>query len=149
MLLIFWDTKENSETKKTIAKKMGNAERDIPKSINNQSLAINKNSLAKVIFTNAHKIRHLNKSYRKINQETDVLSFAESDVIEKLPILKENYGLGEIYLNYDWVKRDKNPIKLVIELFIHGYLHLLGYDHEKDRGEMEKLEKKLRKNIFK
>jgi probable rRNA maturation factor len=50
--------------------------------------------------------------------------------------------LGEIYINYEFSEGDSD---LLIYLFIHGFLHLLGYDHLKKRArmEMEKLEKKL------
>ena len=79
---------------------------------------------------------------RKIRQEESVsiLSFPENEGFPH----PERRGkmLGEIYLNYDFTKGDPN---LISYLFIHGLLHLLGYEHAKnrDRMEMEKLEKEL------
>jgi len=128
MPLIFWDIKERPETRKKIAQRLKNVEREVNKLIS----VANKDSTGKVILTDSKNIRRINKTYRKIDRETDVLSFTED--------------LNEIYINYDWIKKDKRSVE---ELFIHGYLHLMGYDHENDKGEMEKLENKLRKNILK
>ena len=134
MLLIFWDIKEKPATRKAIEKALGETYKKI---------TLTDKSSAKVIFIGSKKIRTLNRVYRKIDKETDVLSFAELDLDDRFPVLREEKTLGEIYINLDWVAKDKNPTKLASALFLHGYLHLLGYDHEKDQGEMEKLEKKL------
>ena len=142
MLLIFWDIREIPRFKEKIATKLEAIEYNTRKFFNN-SLKV------KIIFTDSSIIRQLNKTYRKLDKETDVLTFAELDTNKKL--LKEKNSLGEIYVNYDWIKKDikhKNPdFRLVSALFIHGYLHLLGYDHEKDRGEMEKIENILRRKF--
>jgi len=130
MLLIFWDTKENPGVKKKIAKQLSELEKHIHPG---------KHKVAKVIFCDAKKIQELNKTFRKLDKITDVLSFAEMDSREILA--REDKSLGEIYINYDWIKSGKRSVK---ELLIHGYLHLLGYDHETDNGEMEALEQKLR-----
>lgn len=146
MLLIFWDIKEKSEVKKAIAKKLSGVETFIfsPSVKEKIEEEVGKcKYTAKVIFTGSKNLKFLNTTYRKIDKITDVLSFAELDLNKKFPALKETKSLGEIYINYDWVKKNKNPMKLAAKLFIHGYLHLLGYDHEKDRGEMTKVEKKL------
>jgi len=88
-----------------------------------------------IAFVGDKDIKKLNKEYRKIDRVTDVLSFEE---------------LNEIIICYpravEQAKDKKHPIKKEIEtLLIHGLLHLLGYDHEKesDARIMEKLEKKL------
>lgn len=153
MLLIFWDTKEKSEIKQAIVKKLSGVETSIlsplVKGETKEGVDESKSEYtAKIIFTGSKNIKFLNKTYRKINKVTDVLSFAELDLDKNFPALKETKSLGEIYINYDWIKRDHNPTKLAIKLLLHGYLHLLGYDHEKDRGEMEKLEKKLSSKIL-
>ena len=140
MLQIFWEIREEPEIKKIIVGSLKNIENELAKSFS-------KNTVARVIFTDSKKIKQINRTYRKINRETDVLSFAELDLSTDFPALKEAGSLGEIYINYNLIEKDKKPLWLSIKLFIHGYLHLLGYDHEKDRGEMEKLEKKLKKEI--
>ena len=88
-------------------------------------------------------IQEYNKEYRQKNQATDVLSFPiENDMI----IADENYmPLGSIVISVDYVTQKakelghSNNDELVL-LFIHGLLHILGYDHETDTGEMRKKE---------
>jgi len=88
-------------------------------------------------------IQEYNKEYRQKNQATDVLSFPiENDMI----IADENYmPLGSIVISVDYVTQKakelghSNNDELAL-LFIHGLLHILGYDHETDTGEMRKKE---------
>lgn len=136
MLLIFWDSKGKYSVRNKIDSKLKFIYGKLVGEFSNDSRA-------KVIFTSSKNIRNLNKTYRKIDKETDVLSFAELDTNKNLPKILEEKSLGEIYINYDWIRANKNLIKSASRLFLHGYLHLLGYDHEKDRGEMAKVEKKL------
>jgi probable rRNA maturation factor len=88
-------------------------------------------------------IRQYNKEYRQKDQATDVLSFPiENDIISK----DNNFmPLGSIVISMDYViekaklyKHSENS-ELAL-LFIHGLLHILGYDHEKDSGEMREKE---------
>ncbi len=78
-----------------------------------------------VVFVPPPLMRKLNREYRRKDKTANVLSFA----------LDKNYG--EIFLNADE--------KELPYLFLHGALHLLGYDHKKnsDADKMEKLEKKI------
>lgn len=142
MIHIFWDVKEKPKIKHKITAKLQEAY---------TVLENFSQSTAKVIFTDSKKIKQLNRTYRKIDKETDVLSFAELDLenvgTEHALFLREEKNLGEIYINYDWVKKEKDPSKYASTMLIHGYLHLLGYDHEKDKGEMNKLEGELIKTI--
>ena len=81
-----------------------------------------------VVFAQPHFMRRLNKQYRGKNKTANVLSFA---------LEKGKVGPGEIFLN---IKEKKLPY-----LFLHGMLHLKGYDHVKksDARKMEKLEQKI------
>jgi len=74
-------------------------------------------------FISKEEIKKINKKYRKKNKPTDVLSFE---------------GLDEILICPEVVREKGEDIKRV---FIHGILHLLGYDHEKSDAEAEKMEK--------
>jgi len=81
-----------------------------------------------VAFISKEDIKKINSKYRKINDSTDVLSFeGEGDI------------LGEIIISVEETKKNgdifEDELKRVL---IHGTLHLLGYDHEKDCGEMIK-----------
>jgi len=86
-------------------------------------------------------IKEYNNTYREVNRATDVLSFPiESDF--------DNMPLGSIVISLEFAeKRAKefghNLDDEVSLLFIHGFLHLLGFDHEIDNGEMRKKEEEL------
>jgi probable rRNA maturation factor len=80
-------------------------------------------------FVGKSEIQKLNKKFRKINKATDVLSFNLDD--EKL--------LGEIVICPEVVKEKGEK---VIEVFVHGILHLCGYDHERSEKEAETMEAK-------
>jgi len=85
-------------------------------------------------------IRNLNKTYRNIDKETDVLSF---------PINSFKYEpIGSIVISSEVAKDTANKFNHTLEeeialLFIHGLLHLLGFDHETDNGQMRKKEQEI------
>jgi len=85
-----------------------------------------------VAIVNSYEIEKINSKYRNINQPTDVLSFEGEGNI-----------LGEIIICPDEIQKNgenfDNELKRVL---IHGTLHLLNYDHEKDQGEMIKKQEK-------
>ena len=147
MLYLFWETKENPKVKKKIEEALLSLEKRILRSSFFGS--IEEKNVA-VIFCNAERIRTVNREYRKKNVSTDVLSFAETDSSANNPQLKDEKSLGEIFINYEWVttgKKAKNSdLAGLPELFIHGFLHLLGFDHEKDSGEMREMEERLKGN---
>ena len=97
-------------------------------------LNINKDAIMSVTFVDKDFIQNLNKTYRNIDRPTDVISFAflddKNEVINgDLPL-----DLGEIYICYEVADTNRlaynNSIKREIcFLFVHGLLHLLGYDH--------------------
>lgn len=98
------------------------------------------------------KIKNLNKKYRNKNTPTNVLSFPLStDVLQKYGILP----LGDIFICLPVAKKEAEEENINIEkklawLTVHGFLHLLGYDHEKSEKAVKKmsaLEKKILRNI--
>lgn len=94
-----------------------------------------------LIFTNSEKIREINKKFRGKDKPTDVLSFPLIDV----PC---SDFLGSIVINLDLVDKVSKDLKHSFDdeislLFIHGLLHLLGFDHEIDSGEMRKKESEI------
>jgi len=96
-----------------------------------------------VVFLGAGRMRKLNKKYRKKNKVTDVLSFEPS---KKFPAGPEK-ELGEVVICLQEVKKSAKRLnfdynKELARIFIHGLLHLLGYDHEKGEKEAKKMEKK-------
>lgn len=107
-----------------------------------------KNKEVSVAIVGETAIKQLNTTYRKRNKVTDVLSFSERDVNKK-ELIAGGY-LGEIVICYPQAKRQAKKYghsfkKEFSLLFIHGFLHLLGYNHEKskDAEVMEALEEKI------
>ena len=97
--------------------------------------AFNKESFSIILTTNK-KIKDLNKSYRKVNKVTDVLSF-NSD--------QEDY-LGEVFIALKRAFRQAKAYRHskkreVAFLAVHGYLHLKGYHHDTKEAEEEMLKK--------
>ena len=95
-----------------------------------------------IFLTNNEKMRQLNLRFRKKNKPTDVLSFP-------INIVKKKVGfLGDIAISYDIVNKRSKKSNFNYEfdkIWVHGYLHLLGYDHKKTREfeKMHKIEKKI------
>ena len=109
--------------------------------LNKLQLFKNKSKNCTVFLTNSKKMKELNKKFRNKNKPTDVLSFPFSNKIKN----KKNLYLGDIAISYEIVnKRSKNSIFFLEldKMWIHGYLHLLGFDHKrkKDFTKMKKIE---------
>lgn len=93
-----------------------------------------------LIFTDNEEIHEINLTTRGYDKPTDVLSFP----YEEMP----NTPLGSIVISYEYVEKYSKEFKHSFEdefnlLFIHGLLHLLGYDHEIDDGEQRAKEEEL------
>jgi probable rRNA maturation factor len=104
------------------------------------------------------EIARMNEMFRKKKGPTDVLSFptvARRRLVQSRRGLKKTKPgdyLGDIAISPATARRyaKRNGRKLSSELqvlILHGVLHLLGYDHETDRGEMDRVERKLRKRL--
>ena len=103
-----------------------------------------------ILLTNNTKIKALNKKFRNKNKPTDVLSFPSDNKMK----YKKNLYLGDIAISYEIVnKRSKNSnFSLEFDkVWIHGYLHLLGYDHKKKKDfmKMKKLEDLILNKFYK
>ena len=104
-----------------------------------------KNIYFTVIIVDNKTIRKINKEYRNIDKETDVISFALED-----KCVEENYSnkrmLGDIYISINKAKEqaDNYEHSLLRELSflaVHGFLHLLGYDHMEKEDEIKMFKK--------
>ncbi len=120
-------------------------------------LGLEESGLAVCLVSDA-EIARMNETFRKKKGPTDVLSFPM--VARRRPVrlrrgsrtVKAGEYLGDIAISPATAQRyaKKNGRKLSNELqvlILHGVLHLLGYDHETDRGEMDRMERKLRKRL--
>ena len=119
--------------------------------LNKKNKLHKKNTLiCSLLLSGAKEIKQLNKKFRKKNKSTDVLSFPfyeKNQLNNRIRKEKEIY-LGDIIINLSQVKNKNNKIKFKEELnklWIHGLLHLLGYDHKSNSQylQMQKLEKKF------
>ena len=105
------------------------------------------------MLTNSLNMKRLNKKFRKINKSTDVLSFP-SFTPKKLKSLREkNIYIGDIAVSYEIIYLRSKKSNFFIEfdkVWIHGLLHLIGYDHikNKDYSKMNKIEKKILNLIY-
>ena len=94
----------------------------------------NKKISLTLLLSNNHNIKKLNKDFRNKNKSTDILSFPFN---KKLKITKQTY-LGDIIISYNFIDKPKSQkLKLfntkLIKIFIHGFLHLLNFDHVKNK----------------
>ncbi|MCP4897396.1 MAG: rRNA maturation RNase YbeY [bacterium] len=101
-----------------------------------------------VLMTGDTQIRVLNSTYREIDRATDVLSFPDGDRLPSGRVL-----LGEVIISIDAAKRQADEAghsegRELCELLLHGVIHLLGYDHDVDSGEMNALELGLREELL-
>ena len=92
------------------------------------------------LLSNNKSIKKLNKSFRNKNKSTDILSFPSN---KKLKKIKENY-IGDIIISYNFIDRPKSQSfksfkEKLIKTFIHGFLHLLNFDHIKDKDYIKML----------
>jgi probable rRNA maturation factor len=109
-----------------------------------------------VVLVRDRTMRDLNRRYRGQDRATDVLSFAAQDEAEgdQPASIEEQEFLGDIVVSVDTarlqaVEAGHSLERELDELVMHGVLHLCGYDHETDRGEMNKLEFRLRRKLLK
>jgi probable rRNA maturation factor len=102
-----------------------------------------------IAFVSDRRIRELNRLFRGVDSTTDVLSFP-ADRDEFTPAAERS--LGEIGISVARAEEQakENGLELdteIAQLILHGLLHLCGYDHETDNGEMNRLELRLRRHL--
>jgi probable rRNA maturation factor len=107
----------------------------------------NKNLEVSILLTDKKNMKQLNKKFRKISKDTDVLSFPNYEKIffSKNSKIKNLY-LGDLAFSYDYIKKQKTDfLEYINKIFIHGCLHLIGYEHNnlKNYKTMSLVEKKL------
>src|SRR6185295_7260731 len=99
-------------------------------------------SSATIAFFSDKRIRELNRQFRGVDKATDVLSFPA----------EEELNLGDVAVSVETAaaQAKENGLTLdqeIAQLILHGLLHLSGYDHETDNGEMNRLELRLRRKL--
>ena len=111
----------------------------------------NKKVSLSLLLSNNKNIKRLNKNFRNKDKSTDILSFPSN---KKLKISKQTY-LGDIIISFNFVNKPKSQTdrqfkEKIIKTFIHGFLHLLGFDHVKNKDylKMLKEEEKIYKSVI-
>jgi probable rRNA maturation factor len=99
-------------------------------------------SSATIAFVSDRSIRKLNQLFRGVDKATDVLSFPAD----------EPDSLGDVAVSVETAARQAKENGLtfddeIAQLILHGLIHLCGYDHETDNGEMNRLELRLRRKL--
>lgn len=108
-----------------------------------------------VLVTSSAEMKSLNRRFREKDEPTDVLSFPAVDQAARtgrITSLRTREVAGEIAISSDIAARNARvlghaPGVEIKILALHGILHLRGYDHERDRGQMARLEEKLRHQL--
>jgi len=98
-----------------------------------------------IAFVSDARIRELNLRFRGIDKATDILSFPNADATA-------DNNLGDLAISLSRAVRQarENDLELdqeIAQLILHGLLHLCGYDHETDDGQMNRLELRLRHKL--
>ena len=111
----------------------------------------NKKISFSLMLSNNKKIKKLNKNFRNKDKPTDILSFPFR---KKIKMNKKTY-IGDIVISYNFINKPKTQKKEIfreklIKIFIHGFLHLLNFDHKKntDYKKMLKEEKQIFKSVI-
>ena len=108
----------------------------------------NKNITFTILLTNSLKIKKLNKKFRKKSKPTDVLSFPYFSLKNFKSAKEKKIYIGDIAVSYEVIYSRSNKNNFILEFdkaWIHGLLHLVGYDHikNKDYFKMNKFEKRI------
>ena len=139
----FLDIEENGEYSQTINKVLNKC--FIEENLKDKKLYIN------IVLTNPENIRKMNKEYRNIDKETDVLSFPmfEKKELENRQVLNLDI-LGDIVISIERVKAQAEEYGHSFErelayMTVHGFYHLMGYDHieENDKIIMRQKEENI------
>ncbi len=113
-----------------------------------RELKLKKNAVAVCLIADAEMAR-LNRTYRRKDYPTDVLSFPS----DSLQTAGQGRGfLGDVAISPAVARRNAKEAGRALHdelriLILHGVLHLMGYDHEADHGEMERKERRLRRKL--
>ena len=109
-----------------------------------------------ILLTGSKNMKNLNKKFRKINKDTDVLSFPaeKKDFFNKDIKSKKKVYLGDLALSYQYIeaiikKQNTSFDDYFKKMLVHGVLHLIGHEHDsfKKYKKMNSLEKKIVRNI--
>ena len=113
---------------------------------------LNKEVSLSLLLSNNKMIKKLNKDFRNKNKSTDILSFP---INKKIKIIKKKCYIGDIIISYNYINNPKSQKprffkEKLVKTFIHGFLHLLGFNHikNKDYKKMVKEEELIYQSVI-
>jgi probable rRNA maturation factor len=111
-----------------------------------------KNVTFTILLTNSLNMKKLNKKFRKKNKPTDVLSFPFSSPKDLKSTRNFFFYIGDVAVSYEIINNRSKKNKFLLEFdkaWIHGLLHLIGYDHVKNQDyyKMNEIEKRILNSI--
>jgi probable rRNA maturation factor len=106
-----------------------------------------------ILLCGDRRMRTLNRSWRRLDRPTDVLSFPSFDGSSGRAAVRRGAFLGDLVLDVPYAARQArrrgHPLRREVQILLaHGLLHLLGYDHETDGGEMFRLQRRILFSAF-
>jgi probable rRNA maturation factor len=101
-----------------------------------------------VLVTNSSELRSLNRRFRKKDKPTDILSFPSPRAVRG----EVTRAAGDLAISADIARENARKLGHSVSdevkiLVLHGIMHLAGFDHERDNGEMARLESRLRRKL--
>ena len=143
---IFCDSKIWLKDSINVEKKIKNI---LKKSIMSEKKFLSKNIEISVLLTNTKKMTSLNYKYRNKKKDTDILSFpSEKPSFFKKKLKQKNIYLGDLALSFNYIKKQGIEFEEYLKkMLVHGFLHLIGYDHDNEKNflKMEKIQNKILK----
>ena len=119
----------------------------LKRSIESEKIFDQKNIEITVLLTSSNKMKFLNNKFRRINKDTDVLSFpSERPLFYEKKIINKNLYLGDIALSYNYINKQHQKFDVYLKkILIHGFLHLIGHNHKNNKSylKMEKAQSKI------
>ena len=121
----------------------------VKKSVKSDKKFKNKKTEISVLLTDTKKMEKLNLKFRNKKKDTDILSFpSENSVFYEKKIKCKNIYFGDLALSFSFIKKQKeNFSDYYRNILVHGFLHLIGYDHDNQKNfiKMEKAQNKILK----
>jgi probable rRNA maturation factor len=110
--------------------------------------AVHLRGTVNVLVTNSSELRSLNRRFRKKDKPTDVLSFPSRQAVRGVV----TRAAGDVAISFDIARENARKLGHSVSdevkiLVLHGILHLAGFDHERDNGEMARQEGRLRRQL--
>ena len=120
----------------------------LKKSIMSEKKFLSKNIEISVLLTNTKKMTSLNYKYRNKKKDTDILSFPSEKPSFFKKLKQKNIYLGDLALSFNYIKKQGIEFEEYLKkMLVHGFLHLIGYDHDNEKNflKMEKIQNKILK----